>query len=837
MDDRRKSSPTEICDLLPSYDAAVTDGYPEITSANVEDDGRIQLDTSSRLFRTLSRLIPSDFDAKTRQEDQKQDEPPIYQFSRRPPPDIRLNIVMHVVGSRGDVQPFVALGNELLRHGHRVRLATHSVFGDFVTQAGLEFFPIGGDPAELMAYMVKNPGLIPSMSSLRAGEVQKKRQAIAEILDGAWASCIRPDPATKRPFTADAIIANPPSFAHVHCAQVLGVPLHLMFTMPWTATRAFPHPLTSVNLKGTRIPVERANYLSYLAVEWMTWQGLGDLINTWRDSLDLEPISRTDGPCLAEALKIPFTYCWSPSLVPKPADWPENIDVCGFFFRDPPTYHPDGELDAFLRSGTPPIYIGFGSIVVDDPTKLTATLVQAVRQVGCRAIISRGWSKLGSNQASSQDILWLGDCPHEWLFQHVAAVVHHGGAGTTACGLLHARPMVIMPFFGDQPFWGNMVAAAGAGPKPIPQKQLTSGSLAQAIQFCLTEAASTIAAAVSRKMQSEFGVQQAVESFHANLPLPRLRCSILNNQPATWSYRKGGKKVGLSKVAAQILVENGSTTWSNLHRYDPSPIRTDVRRWDPASAVASSLVETWSGMATSAANIVIKPIQAYQEPEDALQSSRSSSRLPEPCDTTPGSHSATAEYSHRTGRLARAALRSASGVGGFFHHFSKGMLLDMPLAATEGLRAVPKLYGSDVPEQPEITDWKSGAIVAGTNFQEGVVGGFKDLVIEPVEGGKREGAVGVVKGMGKGVVGMAKKVTSGVLGLVSYSGQGVYQSTRSTSRRKTRRLIEAAWRQEGQDAAARAEQDGIDEMAVLQAFARLTGAIHRPIGTVCWQLC
>jgi UDP:flavonoid glycosyltransferase YjiC (YdhE family) len=123
-------------------------------------------------------------------------------------------------------------------------------------------------------------------------------------------------------------------------------------------------------------------------------------------------------------------------------------NVCGFFFRDPPGYQPEPQLERFLRSGSPPVYIGFGSIVVEDPAKLTATLVQAVRQVGCRAIISRGWSKLGTDQADSQDILWLGDCPHEWLFQHVAAVVHHGGAGTTACGLLHARPTLIVPFFG-----------------------------------------------------------------------------------------------------------------------------------------------------------------------------------------------------------------------------------------------------------------------------------------------------------------------------------------------------------------------------------------------------
>jgi UDP:flavonoid glycosyltransferase YjiC (YdhE family) len=198
--------------------------------------------------------------------------------SPQPPPytetapfEIKLNIVIQVVGSRGDVQPFVALGNELQKHGHRVRIATHRVFEDFVRNAGLEFYSIGGDPAELMAYMVKNPGLIPSVKTLRKGEIQKKRIMIAEMLEGCWQSCISSDTVTNAPFVADAIIANPPSFAHIHCAQALACPLHLMFTMPWTSTRAFPHPL--VNLKSKDTDPRIANYISYGMVEFLTWQG------------------------------------------------------------------------------------------------------------------------------------------------------------------------------------------------------------------------------------------------------------------------------------------------------------------------------------------------------------------------------------------------------------------------------------------------------------------------------------------------------------------------------------------------------------------------------------
>lgn len=122
-------------------------------------------------------------------------------------------------------------------------------------------------------------------------------------------------------------------------------------------------------------------------------------------------------------------------------------DVCGFFFRDPPPYTPTTELDEFLRSGTPPIYIGFGSIVVDNPDGLMSIVLQAVKNAGVRAIISRGWSNLAGEQ--SQNVFYIDDCPHEWLFQHVAAVVHHGGAGTTACGLRYGRPTAIVPFFGE----------------------------------------------------------------------------------------------------------------------------------------------------------------------------------------------------------------------------------------------------------------------------------------------------------------------------------------------------------------------------------------------------
>lgn len=128
-----------------------------------------------------------------------------------------------------------------------------------------------------------------------------------------------------------------------------------------------------------------------------------------------------------------------------------NADVCGFFFRDAPKYDPQDGIRHFLDSGPPPVYIGFGSIVLHDPERITAAILEAVEMLGIRAIVSRGWSNLGGGMETKENdnVLFIGDCPHEWLFIRVAAVVYHGGAGTTACGLRNGRPTLVVPFFGE----------------------------------------------------------------------------------------------------------------------------------------------------------------------------------------------------------------------------------------------------------------------------------------------------------------------------------------------------------------------------------------------------
>ncbi|KAH7231729.1 uncharacterized protein BKA55DRAFT_713390 [Fusarium redolens] len=781
-------------------------------AAGATADGRIDLNLDSKLCRTLSLLVPRSGPEQLNFDRPVSILPPAY--AEQTEWSIRLNIVIQVVGSRGDVQPFVALGNELQRHGHRVRLATHDTFADFVLESGLEFYPIGGDPTELMAYMVKNPGLIPSMKSLRAGDIQKKRLMIAEMLEGCWRSCIEPDPLNQQPFVADAIIANPPSFAHVHCAQALGIPLHLMFTMPWSSTKYFCHPLANINVNDSRISAAVANQISYMAVEWMTWQG---------QSLDLEDIPFSEGASLLETLQIPFTYCWSPTLIPKPLDWPDYIDVCGFFFRDAPQYIPDSDLGAFLRDGAPPIYIGFGSIVIDDADKLTAILVDAVKATGVRAIISKGW---------------------------ITAVIHHGGAGTTACGLLNGKPTVIVPFFGEcvpstrsisnaananmasQPFWGTMVHAAGAGPMPIPQKTLNSQNLGQAIRDCLTPGALAAARGMAEKMRQEDGVRQAVNSFHANLPLDKMRCDVIPGLPAAWSYKMGSRHLKLSKAAAEILTDSHRVKWGDLKRYEPQPIDIQRRRWDPVTALLSSGLKMYTGMVASAADIVIKPAQV-------LMADRPDTRYPNSAGTSSTQALEDSVYGRPAGfnlpegnqnrrndrSCAGAAVAGSAGaVGGFFKAFTKGVYLDIPHALQEGMRVAPRLYGGEVYDPGPVTGWKSGGIAAGKNFSHGILEGVGGLIMSPVRGAKKEGAVGAAKGVGIGVLNLTTKVSSGALGLLTFTSQGAYKSMRASMRRDTRRTIKQSRQAEGV-AMLREGKHRVDAGAVLRVFDRQVAQI------------
>lgn len=341
----------------------------------------------------------------------------------------------------------------------------------------------------------------------------------------------------------------------------------MMFTFPYSPNREFPHPLAMIKKSST--DPSYANFMSYPLVDMMTWQGLGDLVNRFRvKTLGLDPVSTIWAPGHLYRLKVPYSYMWSPKLCPKPKDWGPEIDISGFAFLElASSFKPPKDLEDFLADGDKPIYIGFGSIVVDDAKAFTKLIFEAVKKAGVRALINKGWGGFGDEENTPENIFMLENTPHDWLFPKCKAVVHHGGAGTTAIGLKLAKPTMIVPFFGDQPFWGAMVAEKQAGAKEcIPYKELTADKLANGIKECLSKEAQENVQKIADSIAEEGdGAANAVKSFHANLPLrgtSSMRCSIMEKRAAVWRLKHS--QLRLSPLAAELLIQQGNLTLNDL---------------------------------------------------------------------------------------------------------------------------------------------------------------------------------------------------------------------------------------------------------------------------------
>ncbi|XP_020248076.1 sterol 3-beta-glucosyltransferase UGT80B1-like isoform X2 [Asparagus officinalis] len=418
----------------------------------------------------------------------------IFKFSKIVP---TLKIAILVVGTRGDVQPFIAIAKRLQVFGHRVRLATHVNFRNFVQSHGIEFYPLGGDPRIMAGYMARNKGFLLSGPA----EISIQLKQLKEIIHSLLPACTEPDLETGACFKAQAIIANPPAYGHAHVAEALGVPLHIFFTMPWTPTNEFPHPMA-------RVPQSAAYKLSYILFDLIVWLGIRGFINDFRKrKLNLPPVAYYS-TYYGSISHLPTGYMWSPHLVPKPKDWGGLVDVVGFCFLNLGTkYQPQKAFAEWIQQGPKPIYVGFGSMPIEDGKKIVNIILVSLKETGQRGIIGRGWGDLGIN-----------DCPHDWLFPQCAAVVHHGGAGTTATGLRSGCPTTIIPFFGDQFFWGDRVHKRGVGPAPIPIYELSVERLSNAIRCMLEPEVKLRAMELAREIENENGVKAAVDAFHKHLP-------------------------------------------------------------------------------------------------------------------------------------------------------------------------------------------------------------------------------------------------------------------------------------------------------------------------------
>ncbi|CAE6371372.1 unnamed protein product [Rhizoctonia solani] len=730
-------------------------GYTQLDAKTVvSEDGRLTISFGNR----MSKAFPESYGA------------PVHEFGidetgfRSAP---RMNINIMIVGSRGDVQPYLALGKQLQQYGHDVRLSTHETFRKMVKDAGLRFYNIGGDPHELMSYMVRNPGLIPGLESVRNGDIGKKQKMVAEILEGCFASCFAPDYASgeETGFAADAIISNPPTFAHIHCAEALGIPLLLSFTMPWCPTASFPHPLVNIKQSQSTEP-SMANYYSYGLVDMMTWQGLGRTINKFRmKRLGLDYLSTTSAVGMIERCAVPWTYCLSPALVPKPSDWMSHIDVVGFYFLDLASdYTPPNNLIEFLKTGEPPVYIGFGSIVLQNPQEMTKAILSGIAQAGVRAIISPGWGGLDEDliRSAGPHVFALGNVPHDWLFQHVSAVCHHGGAGTTAIGLKCGKPTIIVPFFGDQPWWATQVALRGAGPPPLDSKNLTAAAFAVALRMALSPATLKAAEVVGEMIRQEDGAQNGVDSFHRHMPLLNMRCDLDPTRVAVWYSPV--HKMRLSAFAAQVLSEAGYLDINKLRLYRSREYITHVDAFDPVSGTLSPAMKLLGDFGRGVSKLPTRPDKG----------------------------------------LAQIVVAGTLGATSTL----KG--------TADGFANLPKLYGGQMRERKKVNGVGSGMVEGTKSLLFGAYDGVNDLFREPVRGYKKNGILGAAAGVGKGTISATTKPLAGVLQFISQPLEGTANDVRSLFRKEVGGERIAARYAEGALLTRRASQK--EKEMVIQAF-------------------
>lgn len=423
-----------------------------------------------------------------------------------------MRIVIVTLGTRGDVQPYIALGEGLKRAGHRVRLATHANFRDFVTSSGLDFSPIVIDPRDILVAHEGPQWLTTTGNSLRS--LHRIVRAAAPFVRQVCIDCLS---ACKE---ADTIMCSVPGcLVGYHIAEKLRVPFYPAFLQNVTRTRAFPSMLAPILPLG-----DSYNWLSYSLCDHLLWQTVRPYVNAVRRAvLDLPPMPAEFPLERLWKQHHPHLYGFSSEVVPKPREWGDWVHVTGYWFLDrPEDWQPPADLVDFLDSGPAPVSVGFGSVQIQNPEETTALVLKALARTRQRGILLTGWG--GLSQSDLPDSVFkLESIPHDWLFPRMAAVVHHGGAGTTAAALRAGVPSVVIPRFTDQPFWGFRVAQLGVGPRPIPRSQLSVERLADAIQVAVDDKAiKARAAALGRRLQAEDGVAQAVEAFqrHPARPLP-----------------------------------------------------------------------------------------------------------------------------------------------------------------------------------------------------------------------------------------------------------------------------------------------------------------------------
>ncbi|MEW6403521.1 MAG: glycosyltransferase [Chloroflexota bacterium] len=417
-----------------------------------------------------------------------------------------MKITVNTFGSRGDIQPYIALGLGLREAGHTVRIVTHQIFEPLVREYGLDFYPLHLDPRQVLLNQALSE-LGNNFIRITRWMKQNFESALGDIFEATLTASR----------DADLVLNSGLSFAGWHVAEKLGIPALATYLWPVIPSRYLPAatgkiPPAWLPFKGV------VNYWSTKLSNQMFFSLMLPLVNECRkEVLGLRPMKAHEYWTLDSSQSAtPLIYGYSPTVIPRPPDWGPNQQIAGYWFLDTGIgYQPETALLDFLKDGPPPVYVGFGSMIDHDREDVSRMVMEALMETGQRGILLGGWSELGSGDLPAS-IFRVDTIPHDWLFPRVAAVVHHGGAGTTAAGLRAGVPSVVIPLFGDQFFWGWWVEDLGVGPKPVPRNRLTTARLAGAIQQAVgNETIKLKAERLGRQIRAEDGVGNAVRLIEA----------------------------------------------------------------------------------------------------------------------------------------------------------------------------------------------------------------------------------------------------------------------------------------------------------------------------------
>ena len=411
-----------------------------------------------------------------------------------------MHIVITAAGSRGDVQPYVALGEGLVKAGHTIRMVTHQDFEELVKSHGIDYFSDGTNVKEIaqgriMADRIEKANFL-SVIKKMAGEAKGRATRFAEAgLDACRG--------------ADLVISGIGGlFSGYSLAEKFNIPFMQAYYIPLTPTRTFPSFLFP------KLPIHLGagfNRLSYGLVQQMIWQGFKAADTLARRQVLSLPPAPFMGPYKTELFnRLPILYGFSSKVIPKPDDWGGNIYITGYWQLEEKDYTPPDDLAHFMDSGSSPIYIGFGSMSSRDPEKTAGIVLDALKKTRQRAVVLSGWNGMQKHDLP-ENVFMVESVPFSWLFSRVAAVIHHGGAGTTASGLMEGVTSIIIPFFGDQFYWGQIVKKMQDGPDPIPRKRLTADKLSEAINEVLKNKEIQIKASkLGKELKKEDGVGKAI---------------------------------------------------------------------------------------------------------------------------------------------------------------------------------------------------------------------------------------------------------------------------------------------------------------------------------------